>query len=808
MRSHGKMIPVLITASVLMAACAGQGSVPAAAAAPAGTTAAPESPEAPAGETETAEACVSERPDDGRVYADGPFGQISVEVPEGWECAVCPVGGDLLRYLPYGLQLKPVGSAEGCMELGPVRFFGVCGTGLSEQRMTIAGKEASVGTYDGKNVWDFVVFKLPKGAAGEVPADGAYPDLVAQTFEAEGWSAGTVDEALGILDTMVFDPEKAQGGIWISDQDSEAPGIAVIAEVQRVTDTGITLKLSQYDALSTGEIIYGEDYVLQKRNGEAWEDVPTVTGDYGFEDIGHTVPADKPSVWTADWEWLYGRLAPGEYRIVKSVLDHRAPGDNDTYEVKPHFLLAGGPYGEEPGAAPEKAGAAAEPEGEETEAAMPEGKETAAEPESEEKAAETEGASEVKGINAVYPEQPGDGELEAFLIGDEHYKWWEEQRKKVLKSSSLQDGMSGYYADVLKELLVPERDENTVCSPLNIYIALAMLAETTDGEAREQILGALHAESIGLLRTRVKALWEANYADTPVVKSLLADSIWLRDDISYKEETLKSLAENYYASSFRGRMGTAEIDRALREWTDENTGGLLKEYTRDLETDPATVLALISTIYYKAAWEDEFREEETTDEVFHGSAGDRTVPMMHRTHDMYHITGDSYTAVTLPLNDSGGMTFFLPKEGTDVSELVSDEALIKDAVSGLSSAEIDYTEVELSVPRFKAEKKTDLLGIMEKLGITDVLRPGQADFSPLTDEAELMYVDRAEHTALVEADENGVTGAAYTVLMVRAGGAMIGEKEKIWFTLDRPFVFAVTARDGSVLFAGVVQNIE
>lgn len=43
------------------------------------------------------------------------------------------------------------------------------------------------------------------------------------------------------------------------------------------------------------------------------------------------------------WEQVYGAIEPGEYRIGKSVLDHRAPGDNDKYMIYACFFYAGGP---------------------------------------------------------------------------------------------------------------------------------------------------------------------------------------------------------------------------------------------------------------------------------------------------------------------------------------------------------------------------------------------------------------------------------------------------------------------------------
>ena len=114
--------------------------------------------------------------------------------------------------------------------------------------------------------------------------------------------------------------------------------------------------------------------------------------------------------------------------------------------------------------------------------------------------------------------------------------------------------------------------------------------------------------------------------------------------------------------------------------------------------------------------------------------------------------------------------------------------------------------VNLAVPKFSVSAKTDLRETMVGLGVIDALDPGMADFTPLTTDRDNLYVSKAEHAALVEIDEDGVTGAAYTELAIAEGAAL--PDEEIDFILDRPFMFLVTGRDGSVLFSGIVRNIE
>ena len=64
-----------------------------------------------------------------------------------------------------------------------------------------------------------------------------------------------------------------------------------------------------------------------------------------------------------------------------------------------------------------------------------------------------------------------------------------------------------------------------------------------------------------------------------------------------------------------------------------------------------------------------------------------------------------------------------------------------------------------------------------------------------------------QHAARVMIDEEGCTGAAYTVFMMACGAAMPPE-ESVDFTADRPFLFLVTNFDGLPLFTGIVNTVE
>ena len=93
--------------------------------------------------------------------------------------------------------------------------------------------------------------------------------------------------------------------------------------------------------------------------------------------------------------------------------------------------------------------------------------------------------------------------------------------------------------------------------------------------------------------------------------------MWLQKDLDYNMETLKTLSDTYYASSYSGDLGSADMNAALQNWLNEQTGGLLSDYAKGIELSRETVLALCSTVYLKARWSSEFNENLTKADIFH-----------------------------------------------------------------------------------------------------------------------------------------------------------------------------------------------
>ena len=356
------------------------------------------------------------------------------------------------------------------------------------------------------------------------------------------------------------------------------------------------------------------------------------------------------------------------------------------------------------------------------------------------------------------------------------------------------------------QFLTNAGEKNRVYSPLNVYLALSMLAETAGGNSRQQLLDLLQVDSIEPLRERVSALWRDHYRDDGMVTSLLANSLWLRDGMTYSQEVLDILAADYYASSFSGKMGSEEYNQALRDWLNKQTGGLLKEQAEGLSMDQATVLALASTIYFKAGWSEEFSKDSTRRDVFHAPTGDMETDFMRQSMGGVYYWGEHFAAVQLYFEQGGSMWLILPDEGYAVDELLSGgEAMDFLLTNKYGYSNSKYLTINLSMPKFDVSSDLDLIGGLKELGVTDVFDAAVSNFDPLgasTDDP--LYVSQAQHAARVKVDEEGCEAAAYTVIVDTA--TAIPPDDEVDFILDRPFLFAIAGESGLPLFTGVVNQ--
>lgn len=385
---------------------------------------------------------------------------------------------------------------------------------------------------------------------------------------------------------------------------------------------------------------------------------------------------------------------------------------------------------------------------------------------------------------------------------DSFDKWIDERNSRSAATQAALSQMDRFLKDGCAQFLTGS-EENTVYSPINVYMGLSMLAECTAGNSRQQILDLLGTQDTDALREQVSALWEIVYNKEQNQIVTLANSLWLDNGLTVNQATADDLAYHYYASVYRQDLVSGAASKAIGAWLNNNTGGMLKGAADAYQLPAETILALYSTIYFQGRWSTEFNPSNNTESTFHAPDGDITRTFMNaRLREMSYCWGEDFGAVHLGLKNGSSMWFFLPDEDKTVDDVLSSGEYMDFIQNDESVREKNkYMKVNLSIPKFDIATTSELKEGLMALGITDVFDLFAADFSAITDMPAALSA--ANQSVRVMIDEEGVKAAAYFELP--GAGAAEPPEEIIDFILDRPFLFVITS-NRVPLFAGVVNQ--
>lgn len=340
-------------------------------------------------------------------------------------------------------------------------------------------------------------------------------------------------------------------------------------------------------------------------------------------------------------------------------------------------------------------------------------------------------------------------------------------------------------------------EENALFSPVSLWFALALCAESAQGDTRTALMDALGLPDEAA--QSAQAVYNNLYKDNKIGKLKLSTSLWVNEEFPVKQNFLDLAAKNFYAHSYHCDFSDAATGKAMGDWLDEATGGLLGG--QPLTTDPLTLMTLFSAIHYSDQWTDEFNKDKNTTGDFHNADGTVSeAEYMNRTYFSHGWKyGDGWLSTSLGLKNGGSMYLILPDKGVTPGELLADTETLAEILSG--EAEGGWGEVVIQVPKFEVSDSLDLKPVLKGLGAGIVFDYEQADFSNLSEAALGLSAIKQETTLSI--DEKGVTAAAYTQIDYAGAAPPDGRAELI---LDRPFLFAVIT-NGVPLFVGAVNQM-
>lgn len=286
----------------------------------------------------------------------------------------------------------------------------------------------------------------------------------------------------------------------------------------------------------------------------------------------------------------------------------------------------------------------------------------------------------------------------------------------------------------------------------------------------------------------------------------IANSVWGQRGYYFLPDFLDVLAENYgEGMRILDFSGAPEDSRVvINDWISENTEGRIEDMIPQGDVSEATRIVLANAIYFNAAWETPFREENTRDGDFHLTDGtDVTVPMMSRTGYVNYGEGDDYQAAELVYDGwETAMLIILPREGRFGA---FEDSLTAGRLDEITE-EMTFRSVAVRLPRFSYASETlSLKDTLSRMGMSAAFTWPGADFSGMDGTYDL-YISDVLHRGFVSVDESGTEAAAATVVIMWSGFAP-SSQDVTEFTVNRPFIFLIRdIETNTILFTGRILN--
>ena len=333
--------------------------------------------------------------------------------------------------------------------------------------------------------------------------------------------------------------------------------------------------------------------------------------------------------------------------------------------------------------------------------------------------------------------------------------------------------------------------ENIVASPLSIIYALAMLNNGATGETQAQLESLFECDAEALtaaLAAYAKTL--PNRYGEGVVR--LADAMWVRKGEPIAPEFIRLNRDQLGAEVFERDFGPAALQE-LNAWVSKQTDGMIPSILSELP--PEAILVLLNALLFKCNWLEGYTD--TAQKPFRAANGEtKSVDMLRSTETVY-------------LHDKNAVGFLKPFEGHYAfAVVVPNEGVTPAAyLAGLDGASLrsllrgeKYDAVYTFMPKFKQNFESDLMAVFPKVGLTNLKNLG--GISPGA------FVSDAIHKAVIDVNEDGVSAAAVTAIVVGKTAVPTQPQKIATVIADRPYLYMIVDTNTNLpLFIGINETI-
>ena len=371
------------------------------------------------------------------------------------------------------------------------------------------------------------------------------------------------------------------------------------------------------------------------------------------------------------------------------------------------------------------------------------------------------------------------------------------------------------------EKVLDNQNQNYAVSPLSMFSALAVASACANGNTKQELLDALKTTD-SLLTSEFGNLYAASNVHYSAggeerqtyKKEELTNSLWLNENIDFKQEMLDFLADKFYSFSVQVDYlrKNKQANRQMSKFVEEKTNGLL---TPEFNFDVDTVLTILNTLYLKSLWDTDSDNLTTTTDRYDFTNRDKSITKEKLFVTEYQpgriLRTEKYTSFFAQTCAHDRIKFVVPNDGVSLDEIINSETILE-----INNQEYEGFFEDINTqyygktyfPGFEAECEMDAKNIIKSLGVNDFFVHGLCDFSPLTNET--VWCDEIVHATKLKVDKKGIEGAAYTAIAMK--GEMAPEPPTYTevfedFIVDKAFYYVVSDHNNLPLFSGVVNKI-
>ena len=373
--------------------------------------------------------------------------------------------------------------------------------------------------------------------------------------------------------------------------------------------------------------------------------------------------------------------------------------------------------------------------------------------------------------------------------------------------SQLVESLNRFSLATLQLTNTEDNKQNTVFSPYSAFVCVSMSAPLFKEETRAEILKSLQ---ISVDQSQVDTVLQQlrdliNKENTEEVSS--SNRIWANQIFNFSPETFAPSEKILGIPIEKVNFPQPACDQINQE-VNRATKGMIPKLVEESDVGPDSAIVLLNAIYFKAEWEKKFDIDPSSNSPenknFTLADGTKIHACMLRSfkRDLPYAEDDKFKVLSIPyLKNKYDFVIVLPKDdsvnGYDELTKLTYDQLNNDYLTKLGKR-----KVNILLPKFTFESKTQLNGIFRSLGLNKAFTHD----AQCTDPNISYFITSIIQKAKIILDENGTEAAAATGMMMRMMRPAAPEPITNVYA-DHPFIYLLRNKQtNSILFEGFVKN--